>query len=176
MKKNILLIEKITMSFFVCIVLSVSCTNKADNETTSLYNISKKELIKSINTEGSIDSYNSFLFNYPDDISIIPLSVNMVEQYGYGKACSSLFYTMYSAFSSTSIEMDSIMKKNMLYYLNKGIELKDTDCVWIICRLYLTGTFVERDTTAAKRYLTQIYSSGEIDTLYWPYLKKHPNI
>lgn len=164
------------MSLFICAVLFVSCKNKADNVSTPLNNLSKKELIKSVNTEGSIDSYNSFLFNYPDDISIIPLSVNMIEQYGYGKACSNLFYTMYSAFSRTSIEMDSIIGKSMLYYLNKGVELKDTDCVWIICRLYLTGTFVERDTSAAKRYLRQIYSSDEIDTLYWPYLKKHPNI
>ena len=170
------MIEKKAMGFFMCVVLSMSCNNNEDSETTPSNDLSKKELIKSIATEGNTDSYNSFLFNYPSDISIIPLSVNMVEQYGYGKACSSLFYTMYSAFKSTSIEIDSIMQKTMLYYLNKGVELKDTDCVWIFCRLYLTGTFVERDTSVAKRYLTQIYSSGEIDTLYWPYLKKHPNI
>lgn len=176
MKRNMLIIEKKAIGFFICVVLLVSCRNKVDDDLTPSNNLSKAELIKNVNTEGNIDSYNSFLFNYPDDIGIIPLSVNMVEKYSYGKACSSLFYTMYSAFSCTSVEMDSIMGESMLYYLNKGVELKDTDCVWIICKLYLTGTLVERDTSAAKRYLSQIYSSDEIDTLYWPYLKKHPNI
>ncbi len=168
--------KKKIMIVFFCVILSASCNNRTNNKTLPLDNHLKENLISDVFTEGSIDAYNSFLFNYPDDIRIVSLSVTMAEQHGYGKACSDFFYTMYSSFNHDPINIDSATQKYLLSYLYKGVDLNDTDCVWIICKLFLTGTFVEKDTSVAKQYLTKIYPSTEVETLYWPYIKKHPNL
>lgn len=169
--------NKKLIAIIVCVLFSVSCNNKTtNNKAMSSDSHLKESLIRDVFTEGSFTAYNSFLFNYPDDICIIPLAVTMAEQHDYGKACSDLFYTMYSSFNNDSKYIDSATQKYLLSYLYKGVELNDTDCVWIMCKLFLTGTFVEKDTVVAKQYLNKIYPSTEVEALYWPYIKKHTSL
>lgn len=136
----------------------------------------KEELISIVLTSNDIDAYNSLLFYYPDDLAILPMAVYMAEKQGYGKAYSDLFHTLYSVFNDNSVSIDSITQKHMMYYLRRGIELKDTDCVWIMSGLYMTGTFVERDTIKAKENLMKIFSLKDINRFYWPLLKNEAEL
>lgn len=168
------MIKKITISIIGCVILLVSCNNNVDNLEKNRTTPLKSELINDIVLNGNINSYNSLLFYYPDEIDVVSTAVCMVEQYGYRRACSDIFYAFYSAFNDNAIAIDSTTQKYLLYYINKGIELMDTDCVWIMCRMYLTGTFVEKDTSIAKNYLMRIYQTNDVESWYWPYIKKHP--
>lgn len=88
--------NKKLIAIIVCVLFSVSCNNRTNNKVMLSDSHLKESLIRDVFTEGSFTAYNSFLFNYPDDIRIIPMAVTMAEQHDYGKACSDLFYTMYS--------------------------------------------------------------------------------
>jgi hypothetical protein len=64
----------------------------------------------------------------------------------------------------------------MLYYLQKGVEQKDTDCIWIMSKVYWNGWGIRKDTVKAKELLMQIVPSDDFEKMYWPYLKKHSSI
>ena len=174
MKIHMQIIKKMSLLLFMVFV--ISCNNSNDGVNIVKNVPLKEDLINDIITEGNVDSYNALLFHYYNDISIIPMAIHMSERYDYGKACSDLFYTMYSAFDGSTSSVDSMTRNYLLYYLRKGIELKDTTSAWIMSRLYVSGLLIEKDTNMAKQCLMSVFSSKDVDTLYWPYLKKHPNL
>ena len=173
-----------TTKGILCLLLSMvlltSCKNTSDEKNEGIVITpeapSKEELIADVLSLGDIDSYNSLLFYYPDDINVLPLSVYMAEYQKYGHAYFNLFYTFYSAFNETRVSLDSATQGLMLYYLEKGVELKDTDCVWMMSKLYTDGTIVVRDTSKAKDLLLLVYPSDVVETYYWPYIKRHADI
>ena len=180
-KENMQMINKILCAVLL-LALFISCT-----DTPTKNNVSdgivitpdvppKEELIDDILTYGNIDSYNSLVFYYPNDIDVLPMAVYMAEHYGYGKAYSDLFCTCYSTFKENSISIDSATQKYMLYYLQKGVEQKDTDCIWIMSKVYWNGWGIRKDTVKAKELLMQIVPSDDFEKMYWPYLKKHSSI
>jgi hypothetical protein len=175
MKTNIPTIKK-NISFALLVILSISCTNKNDDIDTSKNVPIKEDLIHGIVNEGNIDSYNALLFHYHTDISILPMAIYMSEQYNYGKACSDLFYLLYTDYDENTIQVDSMTREYMLYYLEKGINLNDTNSAWIMSKLYLTGTFVKKDSIMSKKTLMQVFSPDDVEKLYWPYILRHPKL
>ena len=155
---------------FFFILFLVSC------EKNKMYVPPREMLIKTVvesdNVEECVDAYNSFLFHYYDE-AVLPLSVHMIEKYGYGEACNHMYGKILRDFKNPSVSIDSATQKYMLYYLKKGIELKDTASVWIMCRLCMSGTFVEKDTIMAKKLLLDFFSAEKVESLFWPYLKRH---
>lgn len=152
--------------------LMTSCNNNESKETIITPDAPPKEdLISVVLAKNDIDAYNMLLFYYPDDLSILPIAVHMAKNSKYGKAYYDLFQTIYSIFNESSVPIDSATQKYMMYYLEKGIELKDSDCVWAMSKLYMIGTFVEEDTIKAKKNLMKVFSSNDIDSLYWQLLK-----
>lgn len=170
MQKNKRIINML-LCIVLCIIFIVSCNDKHEGTIITPDAPPKEDLISNILTNCDTIAYNALLFYYPDDFTILPMAIHMAEHQEYGKAYSDLFYTFYSVFNDNSVPIDSITQNHMLFYLEKGIELKDTDCVWIMSKLYMTGTFVEKDTILAKKYLMIVFSQNDIESLYWPLLK-----
>lgn len=101
------------------------------------------------------------------------MAVYMAEHQQYGTAYYDIYSSIYSVFEENSIPIDSMTQQYLLYYLKKGVEVKDHSCVRTMSELYLTGEFVEKDTVKAKKYLMLIYSQDDVENLYWPHLKKN---
>ena len=160
------------------LVMSVVFLLSCENTSTKIIPEIKEDqqrgwLISDIIKEGDVESYNSFIFNYYNDIQCIPLSIYMIEQYNYGPACYQLYSYFSNFFEENSLSMDSVTKEYMLYYLRKGVELEDTNCIWVMSRLYLSGKYVEKDTVLAKKNLMRIFIKDDVDSFIWPYLNKH---
>ena len=163
----------IIVDVFLCMLFLVSC------EKNKKYVPPREMLIKTViesdDIEECVDAYNSFLFHY-DDEAALPLSVHMIEKYGYGEACMNMFEMILDYFKNPSVSVDSATQEYMLYYLKKGIALKDTTCAWVMCKLCMSGTFVEKDTIMAKKLLLDFFPAEKVESVMWPYLKGHTKL
>ena len=121
--------------------------------------------------ETSIHAYNQFDFYYGEDIDFIPLSIYMIDQKHYGKACEYMYSTISNRFKQYSISPDSVTKEYLIYYLKKGIELKDTDCAVDLAFLYMEGEWVNQDTNMAKNYIMSFYPPEKAKFM-WKWLKR----
>lgn len=156
------------MIFMVLMIFMVSCSNNDYPEAPP-----KKDLISNILEYGDIYSYNQLMFYYyRDGLNNFPLAVHMVENYGYKRACYDIFDMFYDTFKNEFIEIDTVTQNLLIYYLEKGISLGDTDCAWIMSHLYMDGLYVEKDTIKAKKCLMQVFTPIGVDTLFWPIVKK----
>lgn len=170
MKKNMKIID-IAIGLFV--ILATSC----DKKTTITPDALSKEwyvsqMLESNDRNASIYAYNEYCFYYPNDIDIIPFSLYMANQYNYGLACFKIFYEINSVFERELITIDSATQEFILYYLKKGVDLNDTDCMFQMSTLYTSGTFVEKDTVMAKKYLLRICRSDKVYNILWSEMKK----
>ena len=169
-----MLMSKWKMLLIVSIVFFLSCENTNKDSVQKQKEEQERELlISDIIKEGNIESYNSFIFNYHDDIKCIPLSIYMIEKYNYGHACYQMFSYFCNLFEYDSLILDSASKEYLLYYLKKGVDLEDTTCIWAMSNLYISGIYVEKDTVLAKKYIMRIFSKDDVDSFVWPYLKRN---
>ena len=95
----------------------------------------------------------------------------MIDQKHYGKACEYMYSTISNRFKQYSITPDSVTKEYLIYYLKKGIDLKDTGCAVALAFLYMEGEWVNQDTIMAKNYIMNFYPPKEAKRV-WKLIKR----
>ncbi len=172
MKSNMIISKKI-IGFLVLMALTISCDNGMITITPEAN--PKEWYISSIfdssYAETSIHEYNQFIFYYDEDIDVIPLSIYMIDQKHYGRACEYMYTTISNRFKRYSITPDSVTKEYLIYYLKKGVEMNDTDCAASLAYLYMEGEWVERDSVIAKNYMMSFYPKEDAER-NWKLLKR----
>ena len=131
----------------------------------------KDELQHDVLAYGDTNAYNQ-LRHYYFDADLLPYSVFMADRYQYREAFSMIYNIMDYYFAVNDIDFDSSTCQYVLYYLHKGVELKNESCAIALCDAYLRGKMVEVDTSKAKECLLQVFPEEKVENLYWPHMMR----
>lgn len=161
------------LGLILCMVLMISCNN---NEQCGTSEARPKEwyisdILTSKDIDVSIRAYDEFCFYYPNDIDFIPLTIHMINQKHYSRACNYMYGKITNICEKYSISLDSMSQEYVLYYLKKGIEMKDIDCATNMAFLYMKGELVDKDTVMAKNYIMNFYPPEEAKRT-WEHIKR----
>ena len=124
--------------------------------------------------QGDIHAYEEYyLRSHYGDENCLALSILMAKKYKYTIAFYDVYYILTEFYKRNDMPMDSSTVNYAIGFLKDGAELFDSKCCTELCRLHLTGEYVEKDTTSAKTYLYKIKRNDKDSVLKdWLYFKE----
>lgn len=124
--------------------------------------------------QGDIHAYEEYyLRGHYGDENCLALAILMAKKYKYTIAFYDVYYILTEFYKRNDMPMDSSTVNYAIGFLKDGAELFDSKCCTELCRLHLTGEYVEKDTTSAKTYLYKIKRNDKDSVLKdWLYFKE----
>ena len=118
----------------------------------------------SIVLKGDIESWGNLCFtnekeysNYPNgqinryELQL-PYALILANRYGNPQACYDIYELITELYEAYNIEMDSATINFVLFYLNKGADLRNGECLKRLYDFYIEGKYVTRDVKKANSY------------------------
>lgn len=129
------------------------------------YTRAQTQLFKdSIVVRGDIESWGNLCFTEDKEYSKypngeknryeleFPYVLILANRYDNPQACYVIYDLITEMYDAYKIEMDSATINFILYYLNKGADLGDGECLKILYEFYIEGKYVIKNVEKANLY------------------------
>jgi len=142
----------ITLFILFVSIITLSCTKKVDqkSEVITINNTRPinelKDLVLKKGDTIAYDELGTAFLNEKHEEEYLVYSLIMANKYKYKSAYYYVYDCLLLPFDRDKIEVDEKTKALALEYLLKGVELNEHQAMSALGDLYMTGTYVPKDT------------------------------
>ena len=107
--------------------------------------------------QGDIHAYEEYyLRGHYGDENCLALAILMAKKYKYTIAFYDVYYILTEFYKRNDMPMDSSTVNYAIGFLKDGAELFDSKCCTELCRLHLTGEYVEKVKMDLRKMLSKV--------------------
>ena len=121
-----------------------------------------KTLKKLVKEKGDIDAYDELSLAELPEGEFFLYALYMANKYNYPLAYYDVYYSLVEFCGEKNVDENTL--NLALYYLKKGAELEDWNCMRELSLLYLTGKYVPLDSVKGKELRKKIDSKRKKNT------------